>query len=91
MIDKNDWRLTAGPAAFRQDELKNLTLYRIPFKPLSEQSDHEHCIFCWAKFHPHEECLTEGYCTSSNNERGASWICPECYEDFKEMFGWIKK
>ena len=91
MIEKDDWRLTAGPVSGREEELKDIPLYCIPFQPLSENWDHAHCVFCWAKFYPHEECLQEGYCTRPQNCRDADWICPKCYGDFKEMFGWTIK
>ena len=88
MIAKDDWRLTAGPIRGREEELKHIPLYYIPFQPLSDSWDHEHCVFCWAKFFLHPECLQEGYCTRPQNSRDADWICPDCYEDFKEIFGW---
>lgn len=88
MVEKDDWRLTAGPVCGHEERLKNIPLYYIPFQPLSRQWDHEHCAFCWDKFYLHEECLQEGYCTRPQNEPGAYWICPACYEDFKELFGW---
>ena len=91
MIEKDDWRLVAGPVSGREEELKDIPLYCIPFQPLSENWDHAHCVFCWAKFYLHEECLQEGYCTRPQNCRDADWICPKCYEDFKEMFGWTIK
>ena len=91
MIEKDDWRLVAGPVIGNEEAFKNIPLYYIPFQPLSENWDHEHCAFCWAKFYLHEECLQEGYCTRPQNSRDADWICPECYEDFKEMFGWTLK
>ena len=91
MIEKDDWRLTAGPVRGHEKALKNIPLYYIQFQPISEQWDHEHCVFCWEKFYQHEECLREGYCTKPQNERDAYWICPECYTDFREMFGWTLK
>lgn len=86
MMPKDDWRRRD-----QEDYLMGVKLYLIPFKPLSEQWDHEHCEFCWAKFYLHPdypECLREGYCTAPANERGARWICPECFRDFREEFGW---
>ena len=91
MIEQDDWRLTAGPVLGNEEKLKNIFLYDIPFQPLSENWDHAHCAFCWAKFYLREDCLQKGYCTSPRNERRAYWICPECFEDFKEMFGWTLK
>lgn len=88
MMKKDDWRLCSGPILGNEENLKNIPLYYIPFQPLSAQWDHEHCAFCWEKYYLQESCLQEGYCTSPKNERGAYWICPACYEDFKDMFGW---
>lgn len=88
MIQRDDWRLISGPVIGMEDRLKHIPLYRIPFQPLSENWDHEHCMFCWAKFSLREDCLQEGCCTMPRNQRGACWICPDCYGDFKEMFGW---
>ena len=31
MIEKDDWRLTAGPICGREEKLKNISLYYIPF------------------------------------------------------------
>lgn len=88
MVEKDDWRLVAGPVCGREEALRHIGLYYIPFQPLSARWDHEHCVFCWAKFYLHPECLQAGYCTAPENTPGADWICPECYEDFKEMFDW---
>lgn len=86
MIEKNDWRLQ-GQEAY----LKNVPLYFIPFAPYSPEWDHEHCEFCWAKFYLDGENLKEGYCTMPGNCREARWICPVCYADFKELFGWSQR
>lgn len=88
MVEKGDWRLVARPVCGSEEKLKHIPLYSIPFQPLSPRWDHEHCAFCWENFCLHEGCLREGYCTRPQNEQGALWICPGCYEDFKEMFGW---
>ena len=46
---------------------------------------HEHCDFCWEKAMTNKEC--EFYCTKDMRY----WICKECFEDFKDKFGWIVK
>jgi len=78
MIEKDDWRLVAGPVSGCEEELKNIPLYYIPFQPLSDKWDHEHCAFCWAKFYLHEECLQEGYCTRPQNSRNATKTSRRC-------------
>lgn len=87
-MKEDDWRLSATPAALRKEAFRGISLYKIPFSPVSEQKDHEHCVFCWDKFYCQEGFLLEGYCTAPQNEEGADWICPECYRDFQEMFCW---
>lgn len=47
-------------------------------------NDHEHCAFCWTTISEYSGDLHEGYCTLDEY----TWICPECYEDFKEDFHW---
>ena len=79
MIEKDDWRLQG-----QEKYLTGVKLIRIPFTPLSKTWDHEHCEFCWAKFSNHEDDLHNGYVAEDKHV----WICPECYEDFKEMFRW---
>lgn len=83
MVDKNDWR--------RQGQEKHLCgveLYFIEFKPFSEQWEHEHCCFCWDKFSSNDNNLKFGYCTTPQNEKTSNWICPNCFNDFKDEFGW---
>lgn len=80
MVEKNDWRLT-----YQEDYLMGKSLkYVKAFKKYSEKWDHEHCSFCWATFSEYENDLHEGYCTLDEKY----WVCPTCFEDFKEMFGW---
>ena len=56
--------------------------------------DHDHCDFCWAKFMVPEqrqqdpEILTAGYTPALGP--GRTWICPTCFEDFRERFGWTE-
>ena len=46
--------------------------------------DHEHCEFCGAKFGPAEGHLHTGYCALDRHR----WICPQCFQDFREMLQW---
>ncbi len=81
MVEKDDWRIDDP-----KEYLQNASLYKRDYKAQSERWDHEHCRFCWKKFMESggDGILTTGYATEDN----ICWICPECYEDFKEMFGW---
>ena len=46
---------------------------------------HDHCEFCWEDVTTDTEC--EFYCTKDMYY----WICPECFDDFQDSFGWIEK
>ena len=46
---------------------------------------HEHCEFCMEKVTMDNE--GEFYCTTDMEH----WICSECFNDFKEPFGWKVK
>lgn len=59
--EDDDWRLTG------QDEyMSGVTLVWLPYRQWSETWDHDHCMFCWAKFVPEgipsdAEAEHEGY------------------------------
>jgi len=78
MVDKNDWRLT-----IQGEYLTNARVVLKKFEVVRPDWDHEHCCFCWDKFSEYDGDLHEGYCTLD----GKHWICKECFNDFKEMFG----
>lgn len=80
MIEKNDWRLQG-----QERYLTNRRLVRIPYFRWSKTWDHDHCDFCFATFSECEDDLHEGYVTADDKR---TWICPECFEDFQEMFHW---
>ena len=46
---------------------------------------HEHCEFCWEKATTNMECVF--YCTKDMRY----WVCPKCFSDFKNSFGWLEK
>lgn len=79
MTEKDDWRLTG-----QEEFLRGASLYHRIWEPPSPQWDHDHCLFCWAKFSELDGTLREGYVTQDDRH----WICPECFHDFKTMFGW---
>lgn len=71
-----DWRLTN-----QENYLQGKPLRYSRWFSRGPGWDHDHCAFCWAEF-PRE--YAAGYCTPD----GQHWICPVCYHDFKERFGW---
>lgn len=79
MVEKDDWRLRG-----QEDYLLGKTLYFRKWKAPKKDLDHYHCEFCWDKFSEYPDTLHEGYTTEENYY----WICPTCYNDFKEMFQW---
>ena len=62
--------------------------------------DHDHCDFCYATFmdtsgfderwrEHHSDVLTAGYTPAPPNDTfGSVWVCPTCFDDFRERFGW---
>ena len=53
----------------------------------SNPQEHRHCEMCWAKFGFFEGDNHLGY----YEENSGSWICQDCYENFKDLFGWRLK
>jgi hypothetical protein len=95
---ESDWRLTG-----QETYLKGAALVRKPYRAYSETWEHDHCEFCWAKFmdpayseahrtyiEEHPDVLTEGYATTADGPHEADdhWICPRCFDDFAQAFGW---
>ncbi len=77
MIEPNDWRLNG-----QEKYLSGETLHLRKMTPSRKDWDHEHCEFCWEKISPNDGDIHEAYTTSDEYY----WICPECFEDFKETF-----
>jgi len=79
-IEPNDWRL------FGQEKyLKNQVLSYKKYSDRRTATDHDHCQFCGAKFSDTiDDALKAGYTTSNDYW----WICAQCFEDFKKIFGW---
>lgn len=83
MNEEEDWRLLGwGEDSY----LQGITLIKQPYRPdlCDPDNDHDHCEFCSNKFGKAPDDLKEGYST----EDGYSWICPTCFEDFKDRFKW---
>ena len=82
-MHEHDWRLTN-----QEDYLKGVTLLHRKYRQYkhNENWDHDHCEFCWAEFCL-KDCpgsIQEGYSTQDDYH----WICPKCFEDFKDQFQW---
>jgi hypothetical protein len=77
----DDWRLW-GQERYLAGAMLHWATYRAP----SPVWDHDHCAFCWARFMEADdpEILREGYTTDDL----LHWVCPPCFEDFRERFGW---
>jgi len=62
------------------------------YEQISEDWTHDHCEFCSAVFSEkvRPEYLNEGWATPYQDQEDVfRWVCPKCFEDFKEEFGWV--
>lgn len=85
MIEK-DWRLTG--------QMKYLFQKTLVYRSWSSDDpawDHDHRAFCGDKFSNASDTLRAGYGTDDPRSRNQRWICPACFQDFKEMFQWRVK
>ena len=81
MTTDDDWRLT-GQEAY----LVGVPLCWRTYEG-GENSDHDHCEFCLAKFAEADvipEALHAGYATLDKYR----WICQQCFDDFRPRFEW---
>lgn len=78
----DDWRFTG-----QERYLQGVNLKRLTWAPRHPDNDHDHCAFCTTKLTLLEipESIKTGYCTTDMNH----WVCPECFQDFKERFKWV--
>ena len=80
MRDENDWRLQ-GQARY----LTGVELGWQEYREFRAGWDHDHCEFCSAKFSENlADALRSGYTTPDRYR----WICRECFDDFRDLFGW---
>lgn len=80
--DPPDWRLQGQERYLRGIAL---VLRRYRRNERNPNWDHDHCEFCGMKFSlSAPDALREGY-ASEGDER---WICPTCFEDFRDRFAW---
>ncbi len=95
----DDWRLTD-----QDTYLQGATLVWKPYRASSGASEHEHCVFCWAKFvdpifsdahaamtREDSTIQREGYAalgTGPDKQDDYHWVCATCFVDFRERFEW---
>lgn len=81
MTDSRDWRLD------NLQPLKGFRFSRAVLRTRRDDWDHEHCVGCWQKFaesgNP-PEVLHEGFREVNRDE----WVCPDCFETFREELSW---
>jgi hypothetical protein len=77
----DDWRLTG-----QQSWLADRDLCWREWRPYRPGWDYDHCAFCHAEIAAtgHAE-LTAGYVTTDDHY---TWICPPCFNDFRDQFHW---
>jgi hypothetical protein len=81
MREINDWRLTN-----QLEYLRGVALEWKEYSPHRKDWEHEHCAFCWAKFMAVDQVDVQrgGWATPD----GAHWVCPTCFDDFRDLFAW---
>ena len=89
LCEKNEFykKIEKAPLTYRKDADGNWVVVEVEPMPIEEAARHwhKHCEFCWEKAMTNIE--GEFYCTKDMHH----WICKECFEDFKDKFGWIVK
>lgn len=78
-----DWRLTG-----QEDYLHDRTLRHTRWTPYRAGWGHDHCEFCWAEISDDasgHRSYHEAWVTADDLYH---WVCPECFEDFRQRFRW---
>ena len=83
MMPKDDWRRPGG------EFLHGVPLVHRKYRQNQKNPkwDHDHCEFCGVTFSLMDipEDLKEGYATEDDYR----WVCPKCFEDFRDEFKWV--
>lgn len=85
MIDKDitkDWRW-----GNQKKYMDDIVIVHRKYSEKETKNNHDHCEFCWATLGLDVPDNVDSYCTEDEYR----WICPECYNDFKEYFKWTLK
>ena len=76
-IKDDDWRLRG-----QEKYMMNMKFHFATYPVDEDETEHDHCEFCWQKIGYGNDAIKEGY-VSSDNYR---WVCENCFSDFKEKF-----
>ena len=71
----------------RKPYLRNKVLTWLTFPSKPDPNYHDHCELCWDRFSQHSADQHAGYYEHSEK----IWICADCYDKYKELFGWSNK
>jgi hypothetical protein len=90
VAEEDDWRLTGQEKYLTGVTLRWRKWWSSRPPDNVGEWDHDHCDFCWKHFGDHifeddPDTQLEGLAT----EDGSHWICRDCFEDFKDRFGWV--
>ncbi len=83
-MSTDDWRLLGQEKYLLDARLKWMT-----WRPYRPGWDHDHCAFCMAKISDRPvdgDTEYEAAWVTSIDEY--HWVCPVCFEDFRETFRW---
>lgn len=80
MIEEDDWRLRGDP-----DPLQGRLFRWATWWSSGPGWDHDHCDYCGAGISnlPGDD-YDSAWVTADDNYY---WVCPVCFEDFRERFG----
>jgi hypothetical protein len=85
-IEDDDWRLQG-----QERYLRGRILHWAVWSSDRDVWDHDHCDFCMAKIWDRCDANDDhvqykaAWVTDDKNH----WICPVCFDDFRQRFGWI--
>lgn len=71
--------------------LKPLINEKFRFKNYTEvyeNTEHDHCMINGEEISSYEGCLRWGYTSTSEKHEDYWWICPACFEQYKDVMGW---
>jgi hypothetical protein len=81
----DDWRLQG-----QESYLSGRSMKWAAWWPYRADWDHDHCEFCTAEISDRPvDDHTEFNAAWVTADDSYHWVCPRCFDDFHERFGWI--
>jgi hypothetical protein len=85
MPSDGDWRLQG-----QENHMHGRAMRWAVWTPTRDDWDHDHCVFCSAEISDRPvDDHTDYNAAWVTSDDAYHWVCPACFDDFRERFEWF--